>query len=336
MPGGGSDRCGCASLLWLLVVPATPAAADAPLTVTLAASAPQVSYGDDLGFTVTTTAAGLVRPDSFVELRRTGADGSSTVVAVNTADAAGRVTTERATYVAYARSFGEAALDEGTSAPVVVEVAFAVKPSASPTAIPPGGQLSVTAEVLPAVPGGSVVVEERLGAGPWRTVATGRTAADGSVAVPLGDRSKVGVYTLRVGRPAEGRWAAGAAEAVAKVTVTGTGPASAWRPIGGNKARPAHWGSCTIRYKVNPRRMPVHGMSDLREAFRRVTQLSGIRFRLSGRTSAVPYPGYDGPGVNKMVVAWATPRRVVVCSTRSPAGSAAPAVRSAAVSCPAT
>jgi 5-hydroxyisourate hydrolase-like protein (transthyretin family) len=299
------------SLLGMLL-PAGPAAADGPITVTLTASAAQVTYGGTVTFTIATSAGGAPGPERYIELHRTAADGTTTVVDVNVADAAGRAVmtdtaTGRATYVARAESFSETGTDTGISNPVVVAVAVAVKPTASPTAVPPGGQLSVTATLRPAVPGGSVLVEERFGSEAWRTVATVSAAADGSVAVPLGARTKTGMYTFRVTRAADATWAAATAETTARVTVTGTGPAGAWRPIAGTKARPAHWQTCTIRYQVNPRGMPAQGMSDLREAFRRVTQVSGIKFRYVGRSRAVPHLGYGGPGTNRMVVAWAAP-----------------------------
>ena len=92
------------------------------------------------------------------------------------------------------------------------------------------------------------------------------------------------------------------------MTVTGSGKAAAWRPIAGTQANPARWGTCRIGYRVNERRMPATGLADLREAMRRVTQVSGIRFRYRGKTSVVP-PGYGGPGLNKIVVAWAPPKQ---------------------------
>jgi hypothetical protein len=300
------------AILWTLL-PAGPAAAEGELTVTLAASATQVPYGGTVTFTITTTSADPTAADRFVELRRAEADGTTTFVDAATADVSGRAVltdraTSRSTYIAHVESFGETGtMQTGDSPPVVVDVAFVVKPTASPTAVPPGGHLSVTAELLPAVAGGTVVVEERFGSAEWQTVGTGTAAADGSVRVPVGVRTRTGVYRFRVTRLADADWGAGTAETTAKVTVTGAGPAGAWRPIGGSKTRPAHWGTCTIRYQVNPRGMPAHGMSDLREAMRRVTQVSGIRFRYSGRSGAVPHRGYGGPGLNKMVVAWANP-----------------------------
>ena len=62
------------------------------------------------------------------------------------------------------------------------------------------------------------------------------------------------------------------------------GAGSAWSPNYGTKQKPMRWNTCRIGYRVNPRMMPGYGMSDLREAMRRVTQVSGIRFRYLGRT----------------------------------------------------
>ncbi len=125
----------------------------------------------------------------------------------------------------------------------------------------------------------------------------------------VGTRSRVGTVTLRASVPGDAALSPGMAESSAAVTTTGSGKAAAWIPIAGTKANPARWGTCRIAYRVNERRMPATGLADLREAMRRVTQVSGIRFRYRGKTSAVPRRGYGGPGLNKIVVAWASPKQ---------------------------
>ena len=114
----------------------------------------------------------------------------------------------------------------------------------------------------------------------------------------------------------------GAAKLSAVVTVTGVGKAAAWRPIGGSRANPARWGTCRISYRVNERRMPATGLADLREAMRRVTQVSGIRFRYRGKSSAVPHRGYGGPGLNQIVVAWVYRRSRSGSACSTPASAA--------------
>ncbi len=205
------------------------------------------------------------------------------------------------------------------SAPVVLDVAFAVVPGEqtsffaptllSPVAVPPGGRITLQGRIAPAGSTAPLRVEQRFGAGAWQLLGTLPVAADGTFTLPLGPRSQVGTWTVRATHPAEGALVAGAGEATTKVTVTGIGKRTAWRPIAGTKKAPARWGTCRIGYRVNERRMPATGMADLREAMRRVTQVTGIRFRYRGRTSAVPQGSYGGPGLNKMVVAWAPPAR---------------------------
>ena len=209
--------------------------------------------------------------------------------------------------------------DQVVSAPVVLDVAFAVVPGEqtsffaptllSPVAVPPGGRITLQGRIAPAGSTAPLRVEQRFGAGAWQLLGTVPVAADGTFTLPLGPRSQVGTWTVRATHPAEGALVAGAGEATTKVTVTGIGKRTAWHPIAGTKKAPARWGTCRIGYRVNERRMPATGMVDLREAMRRVTQVTGIRFRYRGRTSAVPQGSYGGPGLNKMVVAWAPPAR---------------------------
>ena len=190
-----------------------------------------------------------------------------------------------------------------------LDVRYAVGPEVSPVAIPPGGRLSVSGTVEPVAAGAAVTVEERSASGAWRVLGTAPVAADGGWAFALGTRIQGG-HGLGADVGAGRRGAVpGAAVSSAVVTVTGSGKPAAWYPIGGSRAQPARWGTCRIGYRVNERRMPATGLADLREAMRRVTQVSGIRFRYRGKTSAVPHRGYGGPGLNKIVVAWASPKK---------------------------
>ncbi len=281
--------------------------------VSLSASTGQVPFGKPVSLTASVSARGLAARDVGLTLyRRTASQPSPVAVGYQWSDAAGvaRFTDdprEQAEYFAVSETTDE--LAPGTSPTVIVRVSVSVTTTVSPVAIPPGGSLSLTARVQPAVPGATVTVQERFGNGPWRTVATPVQGSDGRVTVTLGRRSQVGTYSLRVVRGPDARFAEGSGETTTVVTVTGTGRAATWRPIGGTKSRPAHWGTCSIRYKVNPRNMPAHGMSDLREAMRRVTQVSGIKFRYSGRSRAVPHYAYTGAGVNRFLVAWANNRQ---------------------------
>lgn len=300
----------------LLGVPAASAAA-AGYVVVLTTSTPVVTYGDDAAFAATVTAGDVPAAALGVGLWRTGPDGVETFVDYATTDAAGTATftaarpAGRSTYVA------RVDVDQATSAPVTVEVAYAVLPPEqtsfyprrllTPVAVPPGGQVTLQGRIAPAGSTAPLTVEQRFGAGPWQPVGTAAVAPDGTFTLPLGRRSAVGTWTVRVSHPAEGALAAGAGEASVRVTVTGVGPARAWRPVVGTRSHPARWGTCRIGYRVNERRMPPAGLADLREAMRRVTQVSGIRFRYLGATSVTPTLRYHGPGRNRMVVAWAPP-----------------------------
>jgi hypothetical protein len=176
----------------------------------------------------------------------------------------------------------------------------------SPVAIPPGGQLTLRVHLGP-VAGGTVVVQERYETRRWRDVATRAVPADGSLRIRLGSRSRVGSYGFRVTGQTQRGLAVSSAKAVTRVTVTGAGRPTAWQPLRGTRRAPHRWTSCVLHYEVNPQGMPRRGMADLREALRRVGQVSAVRFEYAGTTSVVPGPGYLGPGPDRFVVAWADP-----------------------------
>lgn len=99
-------------------------------------------------------------------------------------------------------------------------------------------------------------------------------------------------------------------EAKTVVTVTGIGPATAWRPIGGSKRQPEHWTSCTLGYRLNLQHAPPWAGTDLREAMRRITMTSGIRFRYRGATKALPKIESGVPRQrNQVVIAWGSARQ---------------------------
>jgi hypothetical protein len=307
----------------LLVAPTAPASAAYTLGVSITTATPVVTYGSQVTLTVAVTNAGVPAPDTTVVLYRTGPDGVQQVASFAATDAAGiAVLTDgdlggRTTYVAEARQGYD--VGAGTSAPVVVDVAYAVKPPEqtsffaptmlTPVAVPPGGTVTLRGRIEPVGSTAPLTVEQRFGAGAWEPLGTVPVAADGTFALPLGKRSQVGTWTVRVTHPTEGALVAGAGEATATVTVTGVGQRTAWRPIAGSEKSPARWGTCRIGSRVNERRMPATGLADLREAMRRITQVAGIKFSYLGRTSVTPKRGYPGPGLNRMVVAWAPPEK---------------------------
>ena len=158
-------------------------------------------------------------------------------------------------------------------------------------------------------PTAPLTVEQRFGAGAWQPLGTVPVAADGTFTLPLGPRSQVGTWTVRATHPAEGALVAGVGRGHDEGHRHRGRQEDRLAPDRGYQERPARWGTCRIGYRVNERRMPATGMADLREAMRRVTQVTGIRFRYRGKTSAVPQGSYGGPGLNKMVVAWAPPAK---------------------------
>jgi matrixin len=308
-----------AALVAALVMPLQPAAAaSGTYAVTLTTSTPVVPYGGQATFRAAVTSGGAPASSVGVELSRTGPDGTAQLVGYATTDGAGIATfdsdepTGHSTYVATAEF-------DDHSAPVAVDVAYVIQPLdqtsffaptlVSPVALPPGGRITLSGRIAPAGSTASLTVEQRFGTGPWQPLGTAPVAADGTFTIPLGARAKVGTWAVRATHPAEGALVAGGAQATARVTVTGIGKKSAWRPIAGTKSAPARWGTCKIGYRVNPRRMPPAGLADLHEAMRRITQASGIRFHYLGRTATVPSARYGGPGRNKIVVAWAPPAK---------------------------
>jgi hypothetical protein len=186
---------------------------------------------------------------------------------------------------------------------------YDVTVAVSPVEIPPGGRLTLTATVSPAVVGEVATIRERLGEGEWQVVARPAVGVGGRVTVRLGRRSEVGAHEFQVLAPGQLGLVQTGAVAVSRVTVTGRGSRSSWSPLYGSRAEPYLWSSCTLHYQVNPRRRPAKGLADLREALRRAGQVSGVRFVFDGRTTVVPDVGYQGPGMNRFVVAWAGPGR---------------------------
>ena len=296
------------TLASLLVAPAALAAAP---TVTMTASATQVPYQTEVSFRVQVVGDAGPVAGADVQLVRTGADGVAAPVDFDVTDPTGATTvtdtpTASGTYVATVTDYPAPDYLPVTSAsaPLVVTVAYFVTSAVSPTAIPPGGALTLTVTTAPAAVG-TATVEERVDVGPWRSLGVQPVAADGSVRLALGTRSAVGTYTYRVTRSADAAGAAGVAEATTKVTVTGAGKRTSWAPLYGSRSRPPHWGTCRIGYRVNPANVPTFGRADLTEAMRRVTQVSGIRFRYLGRTSLVPRSGDARAGNGRITVAWA-------------------------------
>ena len=303
----------------LVAVPAGPARAAGADAVSLSASGTVLPY-DAVTMQARPTSGGAPAVGVNVALWRTGPDGVEQFVDYAPSDANGVATLTDQQPVGHSSYVAKTDFpDQVVSGSVTVDVSYAVLPVEqtsffaptllSPVAVPPGGRITLQGRIAPVGSTAPLAVEQRLGSGAWQPLGTVPVAADGTFSLALGPRSRLGTWTVRATHPAEGAFVAGAGEATAKVTVTGVGKRTAWHPIAGTKKAPARWGTCRIRYEVNQRRMPANGLADLREAMRRVTLATGITFRYRGRTAVVPQGSYGGPGLNKIVVAWAPPAR---------------------------
>jgi hypothetical protein len=156
-----------------------------------------------------------------------------------------------------------------------------------------------------------VLVQARAGQG-WVTLGETTSRVDGtfSLATPTW---WVGRLSLRTFAPATSEAAGAASTTTAILTVNGRyrpRGGTAFRHLGGYRAR---WEPCDdISYRVNPHRMPAGAMRDVAEAFRRLSEASGLRFSYAGPTSFVPYARRSRRATSNadVVLAWAPPRAV--------------------------
>lgn len=177
----------------------------------------------------------------------------------------------------------------------------------SPVLVPPAAPVEVEVDA-PAFRGASAVVQLRAG-GEW--VAAARVTLDGhGRGKARVMRTAAGWYEVRAvvdpvpDGPAGGVAAVASDLARFEVTSTGLGDPSAYRYLATWRGAPARWNPCAvITYRVNAARARPTALGDLREALRRVSYETGIRFRELGATARVPgRPGfrYDAD----LVVAW--------------------------------
>ncbi len=163
---------------------------------------------------------------------------------------------------------------------------------------------------VPPPAGRLVLLQSRTTTG-WITLGETKAGADGrfSLAAPTWWAAR---QVLRVYAPT-----AGGAAAVASTTGTlrvtrryAPRPGTAYRHLGGVKAR---WDACrVVTYRVNAARMPQGALRDVREAFRRISEATGLRFSYAGDTSYVPYRPENNSRLSRadLAIAWAPPRAV--------------------------
>jgi hypothetical protein len=158
--------------------------------------------------------------------------------------------------------------------------------------------------------GRRVLVQARTATG-WLTLAGAVSRSDNTFSVPA-PTWWAGRRTYRVFAPATAE--AGEADSDSgSFTVTRRyrpRSGTAYRHLGVDKAR---WDPCrVISYRVNPNRLPAGALSDVQEAFRRLSSATGLRFSYAGTTSFLPYARGSSRRLTgaDLAVAWAPPRTV--------------------------
>lgn len=176
-----------------------------------------------------------------------------------------------------------------------------------------GGNAPITG-VVTGTPGRAVQVQAKSETG-WTTV--GRTVTDASGAFSLNAPTWwVNTSVLRVAAPATDAYEAGVGTDTSKITVK-----RSYKPLGGTAysflngtRKPDRWNPCQeITYRLNPRRAPRHGIADVAEAFRRVSEATGLSFRYVGKTDFVPWRNGNQKRQVKNAeigIAWANERLV--------------------------
>lgn len=190
----------------------------------------------------------------------------------------------------------------------------------SPVLVPPVAPVDVTVR-SPLLGGGEVTLEVDAGRG-WAeagrvrldSAGTGRARLSRTAAATYRVRAVFSAAPVAAGpggaaTPVAAPVAAAASEPAAfEVTARGRGDARAYRYMLVRRGVPARWNPCAeVTYRVNARRARPTALADLREALRRVTYETGVRFREVGTTAQVPGAKgfrYDAD----LVVAWSDAR----------------------------
>ena len=87
----------------------------------------------------------------------------------------------------------------------------------------------------------------------------------------------------------------------------------------------ARWDPCAgpVTYRVNPRNLPPHGLTDIKRVFTTISTATGLTFTYAGRTSFIPHRMGQSTLANPPTdadahIAWTTPK--IAPSLRSAAG----------------
>jgi hypothetical protein len=176
----------------------------------------------------------------------------------------------------------------------------------SPVAVPPKGSVILT--VNGDLSAGEEVVVQRLSGSGWHTVATGRSGARRARIAYRHTRS-LGRFQLRAVIRSQAGVVAGTSN-TAKLVVERHGPGNArdhaflLRDLENAGHHPLRWNPCrAIHYRVNLHRAPRHAAADVKEALRRISQISRLHFVRDGKTKYIPQDNLRQK--EPLVIAWA-------------------------------
>ncbi len=184
-----------------------------------------------------------------------------------------------------------------------------------PRSVPSGATVAPIRGTVAGAAGRVVQVQAKAATG-WVTLGRARTTSTGTFTI---DTPTWWVHrqTLRVYAPATDVHRAVASADTGTMTVTRRYAPRGGRAYSYSGSSRSRWDPCqVITYRVNPTRLPAHGLADVREGFRRLAEATGLRFAYAGTTARVPglHDRWDeattiDPHAD-LVIAWATARQV--------------------------
>lgn len=193
------------------------------------------------------------------------------------------------------------------TAPAQAATTTTVTASLSDASVSVGGTSTLSGTVSGAT-GRSAHLQVRLDNG-WRTLKT--TTTDSSRRFSFrAPTSWLHTHTLRVVAPATGSSASGTSSSrdlTVKPTWSPSGSSRDWRPLASSRPR---FNPCTpVTWKFNQNGGYSSSLSDVKTAFSRLAQATGLTFSYAGTTGVVPKPGvYDNS--TAITVGFAGPTQV--------------------------